>query len=392
MAENAKNENVVLKRLLLRKSSNLYMVKNIETIKKELVDLGMDISRKKIQSFLLSMRSNGQMLNNNSRRKIGQVSRSFILLPCYFRVMHSDILYLSNSRKYGTQKRLIVSLIDGLSGFAYLENVKSTSSNHIVAAFRNIFNRSSFIPEGWKRLIVDFGSEYISSSFKHFCFENKIILNYVNHRIARGSKGSGVAEVLNRRVRKVIESLVIEESNLSFSNLLRETERILNIEPLGILNGMSAIDVVRYQDPRYIVLLKSSNRLRRRKWLRKEIENDKKIPMFSIVRIKVFKDKKFGYKESYGIHSKDMYVIIGFEMYNSVCYYKLGYLFSLLPIGSATYSSREIIVLGITYAFACYKQSLIDVKLKKKLSSDLVEYEIKYTKKCFIGPLKLLST
>ena len=92
MAENAKNENVVLKRLLLRKSSNLYMVKNIGTIKKELVDLGMDISRKKIQSFLLSMRSNGQMLNNNSRRKIGQVSRSFILLPCYFRVMHSDIL------------------------------------------------------------------------------------------------------------------------------------------------------------------------------------------------------------------------------------------------------------------------------------------------------------
>ena len=392
MAENAKNENVVLKRLLLSKTSNLYLTKNIGTIKKELVNLGMNISRKKIRSFLLSMRSNGQMLNNDSRRKVGQVSRSFILLPCYFRVMHSDILYLSNNRKYGTKKRLIVSLIDGLSGFVYLENVQSTSSNHIVAAFRNIFSRSTYIPVGWKRLVVDLGSEYISSSFKQFCFENKIIINYVNHRVGRGSKGTGVAEALNRRVRKVIESLILEESNLRFSNLLQETERILNIERLAILNGMSPIEVVQTQDPRYIVLLKSSNRLRRRKWLRKEIENDKKIPIFSIVRIKVFKDKKFGYKESYGIHTKDMYVIIGSEMYNSVRYYKLGYLFSLLPLGSATYSSREITVLGITYAFACYNQSLIDVKLKNKLLNGLVEYEIKYNKKCFIGPEKLLSS
>ena len=391
MAVNVKNENIILKRLLLRKSSELYMCKNVGTIQKELARYGVNIKKEKINSFLLSMRSSGQILNNHSRGKIGQISRSFILLPCYFAVMHSDILFLSKNRKYGTQKRLIVTLIDGLSGFAYLGNVSSTASNHIVAAFSSIFKRATYIPDRWKRLIVDKGSEYLSGPFQQFCAEKKIVLNYVNYRLGRQSKGSVVAEVFNRRVRRIIESLLLEDSNANFIDLLRNAERLLNMERLPILNGMSPLEAVTTQDPRYIVLLKSSNRFRRRKWLRKEIEKSKKIPLYSIVRIKLFNDKKFGYKESYGIHTKDMYVIIGFETYNSVMYYKLGYLYSLLPIGRSTYSSAEISVLNISYGFACYRQSLVDVRLKTKLSNGLVEYRIKYCDKIFIGTEKLLS-
>ena len=110
MAVNVKNENIILKRLLLRKSSELYMCKNVGTIQKELARYGVNIKKEKINSFLLSMRSSGQILNNHSRGKIGQISRSFILLPCYFAVMHSDILFLSKNRKYGT---LIYKTLNG---------------------------------------------------------------------------------------------------------------------------------------------------------------------------------------------------------------------------------------------------------------------------------------
>ena len=392
MAVGKRNEYVVLKRLLLRKSSDLYMCKNVAIIKKELSTLGIDIDEGKIRSFLLSMKSNGQMLNNSSREKIAQVSRSFILLPCYFRVLHSDIMYLSKNRHYNTRKRLIVTLIDSLSGYAYLESVASTNAKHIVSAFERIFNRSNFLPKGWKRLIVDNGSEYISGLFKQFCFDKKIVLNYVNHRVGRYSKGSGVAENYNRKLRNVIESLKIEEKEQSFENLLLKAERILNAQKLPILDGMSPIEVIRTQDPRYIVSLKSSKRLRRRKWLRNEIYKKKKIDMFSVVRIKIFKDKSFAYKESYGIHTKDLFVVIDCELYNSVWYYKLGFLYTLLPIGNCSYSSEEITVVGISYAYACYKQSLVDIKLEKKLMNGLIEYKIKYCDKHFIGSDDLLKS
>ena len=127
----------------------------------------MKIRKERIRAYILSMKSSGQIINNISRNRVGQIGKAFFIPPAYFVVMHSDICHISHLRPFINTKKLLITLIDSLSGYGFVEIVKSTASKHVVTAFNTMLMRgSTLIPKSWKRLMVDFGSEYFSADFK----------------------------------------------------------------------------------------------------------------------------------------------------------------------------------------------------------------------------------
>ena len=375
-----------IKTLILDPNSELYLCKNISKIQKELKRYGKTVSKEDIRGFISSQRSFGQLTSNYSRHRIGQVGKSFDAPAVYFKVCHSDICVLSRKRNYNTRKTLILSFIDGLSGYALIENVASTSAKHIVPAFNALFNRCKWLPADRKTLIVDAGVEYTSNEMKKWCIDNNVKLNVIRHRAIRGSKGSGIAENLNRRLRRVLESLMVETNvPKSFDDKIKLAEKMLNNEKRSSLDNMSAREVLLTQDARYIVNLKRSMKFRRQKWLRIERVKGQTIKLWAIVRIKVYSDKKvFSKKESYGLVSKNMYIVIGYEKRDSVYYYRLGNLWSLKPIANCTYSSAELNTTDLSYEMACYEESLIGLTFVKKINR-YSEYFNDYAQCMFIG-------
>ena len=153
---------------------------------------------------------------------------------------------------------------------------------------------------------------------------------------------------------------------------------------------MSPREIVLNQDPRYIVNLRFSKRISKRKYLRTEMFDEKKIDIFSVVRVVMFRKKEKFSKESYGVYSNSLYVVIGREIVNNVYYYRLGYLWTLKPVANVTYSSAKLKVTSLSFEEACYKQSLVIKNVKRKLNNGYIEFTNDYLDIVFIGPERML--
>ena len=329
----------ILERALLDKSSKIYLNKNVETIKRYLKSKGIIIEPNEIKAFLLTQKSAGQISRNTSRRKIAEVSKSFTGRQSFFAQVHSDIVVLSKKRSYNSSDYLILTVVEQLTNFIYLEKVKSTSFIHISAAFQRIFDRSPYLPEKCDKLIVDNGTEYTSTNIKEFMKNVGIRMNYVQIRPVRGSKGSGIAEVQNKRIRKHLEAQMTENSERKpLKIVLESVEEIMNTESQGCLNNISAKEALTL-DPKYVSMLKSSNRFKKRKYLKQQMKHKENIELHSIVKIKTFTDKQiFEKKESYGVISDGLYIVMDIVNNDFVNYYKIANLFSLKPISNCSYT------------------------------------------------------
>ena len=263
-----------------------------------------------------------------------------------------------------------------MSNFVYLEKVKSTSSRYIIAAFQRIFDRSEHLPEKMKYLLSDFGVEYMAIETQSFLKSNGIKLRPISKRLDRLSKGSSVCETTNRLVRSKLETYIADNGVAPLETMLKIVENVMNSEPKRMFGELSSKEVL-LNDPKYISVLKSSNRYRKRKLLRKNVENIKDLPLYSIVRVKKNVSKeKLGFKESYGNLSDSMYIILEKKTHEFVNYYKLGNLYTLESVSNGSFSFFELASVNITYEKACYLDSIYTATVLKKYG-DIVEFRAK---------------
>ena len=360
-----------LERALLDKSSKIFLNKNVKTIKKHLKLNGIEINSNDIKSFLLTQKSAAQRSTSSSRRKISEVSRAFSGRQSFFANLHSDICVLSKKRSYNSSDYMILIVVEQLTNYVYLEKVKSTSFVHISSAFQRIFDRSTYLPQKCDNLITDNGIEYTSLKFKDFMKSVGIKMNYIQIRPIRGSKGSGIAERQIRRLRRHLEAILKEKtSNEPLKNVLNTIENIMNSEPQKPLNDMSSNEALSH-DPKYISMLKSSYRFKSRMYLKKEMNETRKIDLYSIVKIKNYKDKQmFEKKESYGTISSALFVVIDVTNADFVNYYKLGSLSFMKPIAKCSFTSNELVVIPVSYSRACYLECIHNIGPIIKLLPD----------------------
>lgn len=339
--------------------SGIYLSKNIKKVKRFLFLKGFEVKLPDIKSYLDSSKSFNQIEKNFSRRKISETSKAFDGQQSFFSTVHCDVFFLSKSRKYGSASHLVMLVCDQLSNFVYLERLQSTSSKHSIDCFSRIFSRSPYLPHLCKRAIFDNGIEFRSNAMKAFFLSHGIKPNYVRlDRLARGSRGSPLAERQIRRARKYLESIVIEEGTKQFLDTLKKVESSLNSAGQSCLGNMSSIDALKH-DARYVSMLKHSSRFRRRKYLKKEMlkEGKENFLLYSIVRIKRSFDKLNFEKESYGSYSANLYIVINSKRVDFVTRYQLGSVFSLEPISDSYFAFDELKFVDISWPKACYLES-----------------------------------
>ena len=389
--QNDLNTENVLKRLLEDKHSKLYLCKNVLRIKQFLLEHGIDVDKRDIKAFVSGTRSNSQILNNFSKRKTAEIGKGFENSQQYGRIFHSDLLVLSKLRKYRTNKYYILTLIDSLSGFTFIELLSSKKAYHVVDALDHIFKRCNWLSSGQKTIISDLGSEYRNSLVKNWAKLNNVKFSMVKYRPYRGSKGSTKAENKNRVIRKLIESVLVESKSMPFSQVIIDVEKLVNNQAQPTMNNLSAKSIIQSQDPRYIAMLRLSNRYLRRKYVRRAINSKSRIELYSIVRIRLNTQKSIFVKESYGKYSQSLFIVIGIEESNLINYYRLGNLFLFKEISNCTYSSAELLKTGISYARACYLETLTTAKLLRKLEDGMIEICTAHDNTKMIATERILS-
>ena len=382
-----KSVKTILERALLDKSSKIFLNKNVKTIQKHLKLNGIEISSSDIKSFLLTQKSAAQRSSLSSRRKIAEVSRSFTGRQSFFANVHSDICVLSKKRSYDSSEYMILILVEQLTNYIYLEKVKSTSFLHISSAFQRIFDRSLYLPQQCDTLLCDNGTEFTSLKFKDFMKSVGIKINYIQIRPIRGSKGSSIAERQIRRFRRHLEAALKEKTYREpLKNVLTTVENVMNSEPQKPLNNMSSIEALSH-DPKYISMLKSSYRFKSRMYLKREMNETHKIDLYSIVKIKINKDKQmFEKKESYGSISSALFIVISVTNDDFVNHYKLGSLSFMQPFGNCSYTFNELIVVPVSYSRACYLECIHNIgPILKILPNDMMLYRTTHDDTIMIG-------
>ena len=375
----------VLSTALNDKQSPLFLSKNVKRIESFLKKRGFNIDKKTIGSFLAEKKSASIVTKNYSNRKIAEISQPFNGPQNFFQVCHCDLIVLSKHRYYGSNQKYILVLVDGLSSYVFLEASNSTKSKDIIAAFERIFARSDHLPEKLKTLVSDFGVEFTSNAIKAFFKSHGIKLSPITKRLDRFSKGSTVVESCNRTVRLKLESYIADFGTMPLPDMLKIVENSINSEGRRMFGELSSKQMLLH-DPKYVSLLKASNRMKSRKSLKKHIENPVELPIFSIVRIKKNVSKqKLGTKESYGSVSASLYIVLEKKNRDFVNYYLLGDLYSLLPVSTSTFAYHELMLVDISYPKACYVDS-INTASVLKVHNDLVDFQPKHCRNIYFGP------
>lgn len=344
----------VLLRALSDKESPLFMSKSTEAVMEFMKQNGFKVKRPHVKSILQSRKSAAIGISNASERKISEVSRPYDIKQAFWVCMHGDVIVLSRQKRYGTNYRLVLILVEQISNYVFLEALYSTKFDSVKKAFDSIFDRCASLPDKCEKLIFDNGVEVTSNSFKNWFSKLGIRINYVFKRQDRLSRGSPLAEISIRRFRKHLESYRLEYGMSSdFKSVLSDIERTMNNEPLNVLGGISSLQALSH-DPKYMSMIKFSKRIKRRKFLKKEMTIERTIKKYDIVKIKRFRKKaKFG-KESDGILSSNLFVILDVIENDFVSRYKIGSVFTLEPVYKGRFTYHELDVMNISLPLARY--------------------------------------
>ena len=372
--------------------SGIYLSKNWRDIKSFMETRGITLSETEIKRFLNLQKTSEINYKNYGKQKIAEIGKSFLQREKFFANLHADCLVLSKARKYGTRNSLILIVIDQLSRWTFLRSCFSTKFRYLKRAWDDIFARLNEMGHGTSVEVIfhDGGPDFENENFKTYLREKNIRNNLIRRRPYRLSKNSPFAEAAIRRCRiHLEENMKMKKAGDDFNDVLRRTEKQCNNETLSSI-GMSSVEALRH-NPQYMVLLSETLKLKRRKYLREELGNQKELSLGTIVRIKKFLDKEFKStaKESYG-HLSRVFVVKEIVKDRQIWTYKVADIFNLECI-SGTYSCAELKCVNISYIDACEKESL-NVRKIVEIRGNIVEYQIEYNDIRFCANESLVST
>ena len=386
-----KNALKILESAVADETSETYMIKNAKKLHKLLWIKGIKIPIETIRSYLGTLKSAPINYNRNNERVISELSRPFVSKPAFFSDVHGDTLVLSKLRSYGSKSYFVLVLCDYLSNYTYLESMYSTSFECVHKALMRIFSRSPYLPELCDQITFDQGTEVNNLGIKRFLISNGIKLNLIVPRGPRGSKGSGLAEVTIRKARILIESIFRERKKPNrLGDILPIVEKRMNNESLSCLDGLTSMESLR-MDPRYVLMLKHSVRLRRRKYLKLEMTRGRMLPMYCIVRVRLFKKKQLFRKEAYGNVSDNMYIITEKKVNDFVTYYRISNLFTLAPAFDCTFIYQELLRIPISYGFALYHETMNNPGAIVSRSATDITFKPEMSKLTYIATKKMFT-
>ena len=387
------NKNIfkIMGHSLQNPKSEIFLSKDWKTIKHYFWKRNIELKKKDILNYLETNKSALQLYNTSSRKKIAEFGKTFTGPQKFFSSLHADLLTLSKLRKYKTKAKHILLCVCYLSKYVYLQKCNSTSFDEQKKAWLRMFERSAYLPESFTLLTVDKGPEFASNNMINFMKTYGVKINFVQTRPYRKSKGSGLAEAHIRRCRMTLETVVSEiENTVSFDEILKLVEQKMNDKHLSCLGGLSANEALNH-DPQYVSMIWHSNRIRRRKYVKREILNKTpNLPKFTVVRILKFKDKEMFKKESYGSLSELMFVVLDYDLSHFITYYRLGDLLTLKPMFNCTFSIHELKVTKMSYAFACYQAQLNIDYVVTYVNNDII-FKTKGYGTTVLGPKRLLD-
>ena len=380
-----------LKKAWKNSKSKIYLSKNVDEIQNYLKQNGMKLGKDEIKHLLNLQKSDGVNYKNYGKRDISETSKSFVQREAFFANVHVDLMVLSKTRVYGSNSRLILVVVDQLSRWVFLRLCKTAKFVSQKIAWDSIFKSLCDMGKNYaiERCYHDGGPEFTSDQWKAYMRDKNVRDNLIRRRAFRLSKNSPYAESAIRRVRHNLEKVVIEKKKSeSFHDLLKRVENMCNKQVLSS-TGMSAMDALNH-DPGYVVLVSESKKLKREKFRRKETNNNVKIPLKSVVKIKKNADKQFSSvaKESYG-HLSQMFVVVGVDKSRPIWYYSIANLFSLEAL-SGSFSRAELVVINVDFIEACDKESR-NVRKIIKIQDGLVEYNVQYNDIVFVANDSLID-
>lgn len=375
----------ILDGVIKDKRSVLYLSNNSNKIFKHLKEKGFLVPKSVIKGYILSEKNAPIIYKNRNEQKISQLSTPFIGRKKFFHSLHGDICVLSKNRSYFTAQYLILLLIDALSNKVFLEKISSTSFKHVSAAMQRIFDRCKYLPQKGSVINYDAGVEITSKEMFKWLSNYGMKLNIIRPRGVRGSKGSGVAEVMVRRFRSLLERYYGNQKSVHpLREVLPILESQMNREPQSVLQGLSANEALRH-NPRYISMVKHSSRFRRRKYLKEQMIAEKVLPLYCIVRIVKFTKKIKFTKESYGSLSDDCYIVISKKKNDFVTSYTLGSLYSFEPLFDCTFTYYELKVIPISYPLAVYRASIANPGSIVSNENGMIEFKPSHSKLVYIA-------
>ena len=238
-------------------------------------------------------------------------------------------------------------------------------------------------------IISDAGPENRNKDIEAFFTNLKIKVNLVQTRPFRMSKGATAIESAIRRIRKNLESVISnKKKRTNFKETLLMVEKMCNNQVLSSIK-MSPNEALRHK-PEYILLMSQSNKYRKRKHLRTELNDQVEIPMFTIVQIKKFQQKQFTSvrKESYG-HVSSYFIVVEILKDREIFTYKVAELFTFNKL-PGSYSKAELKIPTISYIEACSKEQSIIHKIVKK-KGNLIFYKNPFSNDTHVANITLLD-
>ena len=181
---------------------------------------------------------------------------------------------------------------------------------------------------------------------------------------------------------------MLEKREGSFEETLKRVEKLCNTEYVGSME-MSPVEALRHT-PMYVLLKSESLRLKKRKYLQKELENPIILEKYSVVQIKKFQEKQFisSRKESYMFLSP-YFLITDVVKNTSLIRYKLSNVFTFKSL-TGTFSRAELRVAPISYVDVCAKLESDVFEVVRK-SDQYGYYKIKNCDRIFVANINLVS-
>ena len=122
--ENNKNKAAlkVLERAWNDKNGDIYLNRNVDSIKQHLFELGVKLDSKTIKEYLEKQRSSDVTYKNQSLRRLKETSKAHLPRSAFFAKLQADLMFLKKGKNnYGTSKKYLVVVICTLSKYVFLE-------------------------------------------------------------------------------------------------------------------------------------------------------------------------------------------------------------------------------------------------------------------------------
>lgn len=379
-----------LERALNDSSSPVYKSNNWKSIQRYLKPKGIIIPKDDILRYLEKQKFSEVRYKNEGLQKVSQLGKQHATRAKFFSIMQADVLVLSKKKQYGTRIKYVLGAICQLSRYIFLEPCYSLKFDAQKKAWDSIISRmKSVLPHAnIDTITCDSGVEFSNLSIKNYFKIHGIKLNLIALRPYRMSRGAPAIESAWRRVRKHLEAFMLEKRKGSFEETLKRVEKLCNTEYVGSME-MSPVEALRHT-PMYVLLKSESLRLKKRKYLQRELENPIILEKYSVVQIKKFQEKQFisSRKESYMFLSP-YFLITDVVKNTSLIRYKLSNVFTFKSL-TGTFSRAELRVAPISYVDVCAKLESDVFEVVRK-TDQYVYYKIKNCDRIFVANINLVS-